>query len=211
MSTLAAAPQARLVFVVRATTPGPEPQGPDADERTLVERARVDIDAFAELYRRYLPRIHAFALRRTGSIEAAEDVCSATFEAALRGLPDFRWQPGGLAPWLFRIASNQTVAHHRRAGLARSDRGQAAMARLHESATEGDLSDLLPSDVSQLRTALDQLHPRYQRAVALRYLADLSPADAAHAMGLSRPAFAVVLSRGLKALRRELERGGGHR
>lgn len=211
MSTLAAPPQARLVSVVHGAAPPPEPKGSDADEQELVERARVDIDAFAELYRRYLPRIHAFALRRTGSVEVAEDVCSATFEAALRGITSFQWQSGGLAPWLFRIASNQTVAHHRSVGRARSERGQAAIAQLHETTTAGDLSDLLPADITQLRQALDSLHPRYQRAVALRYLADLDTADAAQAMGLSRPAFAVVLSRSLKALRRRLERGGTER
>lgn len=80
------------------------------------------------------------------------------------------------------------------------------MALLHEPSTEGDLSDLLPDDVSSLRAALDRVHPRYQRAVSLRYLSGLEAADAAKAMGLNRPAFAVVLSRGMNALRRELGR-----
>lgn len=213
MSTLVARPRTRLVAVIDAAEPGPgefhpAEQGSLTDEQHLVERARADIDAFAELYRMYLPRIHNFAFRRTGSVEAAEDICSATFEAALRGIGDFEWKAGGLAPWLFRIASNQTVAHHRRQGRVRSKRGQAAMARLHDPSTDGDVGDLLPDDVGELRVALDRLHARYQRAVSLRYLSGLDQADAARAMGLSRPAFAVVLSRALKALRRELTRGG---
>ena len=60
--------------------------GDEADERELVERARVDPSAFAELYRRYLPRVHAFAYRRTGAVEVAEDITSAAFERALRNL-----------------------------------------------------------------------------------------------------------------------------
>ncbi len=179
---------------------------PDFDERDLVERARVDIDAFAELYRRYLPRIHSFALRRTGSVEAAEDVCSATFEAALRNIARFKWKPGGVAPWLFRIAGNQTIAHYRREGRPQTDRGQRAMAQLHLDTSDTDPAGSLGDDDAELRLALDALNPRYQRAIALRYLADLDHGSAAAAMGLARPAFAVVLSRALAAMRRELSR-----
>ncbi|MCP5027248.1 MAG: sigma-70 family RNA polymerase sigma factor [Actinomycetia bacterium] len=175
-------------------------------ERALVERARVDPDAFAELYRLYLDRVHAFAWRRTGSREAAEDVTSATFESAYRSLDSFEWRKGGFAPWLFRIAANQTVGHHRREGRQQSDRGQVALARLHTPVASHDPQDLLGGDHRQLRAALDQLNPRYQRAIALRHLAGLEPDEAARAMGLSRPALAVVLSRALKALRRELDR-----
>ena len=58
----------------------------------------------------------------------------------------------------------------------------------------------------ELRRAMARLPPRYQRAIDLRYLADLDHGEAAKAMGLAKPAFAVVLSRALKALGRELAR-----
>lgn len=175
------------------------------NERALVERAKVDTEAFSELYRHYLSRIHAFAWRRTGDKQAAEDVCAATFESALRGISQFKWGPGGFAPWLFRIASNAVVDHHRREGRAESDRGQRAIAALHEAESIEDGFDVVADDHADLRTALDALNPRYQRAIALRYLADLGPDEAARAMGLTKPALAVVLSRALKALRRELQ------
>ncbi len=174
-------------------------------ERRLVEEARVDADAFSELYRLYVDRVYGYAWRRTGSAEAAEDICSATFEAVLRGLDGFRWRPGGLAPWLFRIAANQVIAHYRREGRPNSDRGQLGLARLHQADIEDDLSRLLDGDHRELRAALDALNPRYQRAIDLRYLTGLSAEEAARAAGLTKPAFAVVLSRALKALRRELE------
>lgn len=173
------------------------------DERDLVERARVDADAFSALYRRFLPQVHAYARRRTGSPEAAEDICSATFEAALKNLHRFKWRSGGFAPWLMRIAANQTIAHYRREGRPSTDRGQLAMSRLHEGAS---FDDLPMEDTGRLREAFDQLPDRYQRVLSLRYLAGLDPAEAAQAMGLAKPALAVVLSRALKALRRELER-----
>lgn len=189
---------------------------PHATERDLAERARVDIDAFAELYRHYLPRIHAFAWRRTGNRQAAEDICAATFEAALKGIDGFRWRNGGFGAWLHRIATNQVIDHHRREARPTSDRGQQAMAAMHtptEIDTPETAMERLAGDREQLRVALDQLNPRYQRAISLRYLADLDHAEAAQAMGLTRPAFAVVLSRALRALRQVLDtdpRGGDH-
>lgn len=182
------------------------PPDPTLDERDLVERARTDADAFAELYRRYLPRVHAYVWRRTGSREAAEDLTSQVFEAALRGLPRFRWRPGGLAPWLFRIAANEVVAHYRREGRTGSDRGQWAMATMTELVADDGFTDLVgDDDTARVRRALAGLSPRYQRAIDLRYLAGLDHEEAARAMGLAKPAFAVVLSRALKALRRAID------
>lgn len=192
----------------------PSAPSPLPDERDLVERAKSDAGAFSDLYRHYLPRVHTYAWRRTGSREAAEDITAATFEAVLRALPRFRWGAGGFAPWLFRIAANQVVAHHRREARPRSERGQRAMATLTEPVAGDTFTDLDPftpagsteTDAGQIRHALARLSPRYQRAIDLRYLADLDHEAAAKAMGLAKPAFAVVLSRALKALRRELGR-----
>jgi RNA polymerase sigma factor (sigma-70 family) len=53
--------------------------------------------------------------------------------------------------------------------------------------------------------ALGRLNERYQRAISLRYLAGLSPEDAARAMGVSKATLAVVLHRALGALRRAMD------
>ena len=192
--------------LVRVST---DPTHPD--EQALVARAADDFDAFAQLYRRYLPEVHAFAYRRTGSVEAAEDICSATFEAALRSIGRFRWRDTGLRPWLFRIAARQVIAHYRREGRAASERGQRAMASLAEAPAPA-ADDLAETDDGALRSALGRLNSRYERAISLRYLAGLDTTEAARAMGLTNAAFSVVLTRATKALRRELERprGGRH-
>ena len=79
------------------------------DERALIERARTDPDAFAELYRRHVDGIHRFARRRTGDGSEAEDITAVTFERALAGLARFRPGPDGIAPWLYRIAGNEIL------------------------------------------------------------------------------------------------------
>lgn len=171
-----------------------------------MERARVDPAAFAELYRRYLPRIHAFAYRRTGAVEAAEDVTSAAFERALRNLDGFTWRQGGFGPWLYRITANELADHHRRAGRAATDRYRGAAARA--VATEPvDPADVVGdrAAVEEVLRAMDRLSPRYERALALRYLSGLSNDEAAAAMGVTRATMAVIVFRATRALRRLLE------
>lgn len=170
-----------------------------------MERARADPSAFAELYRRYLPRVHGFAYRRTGTVEVAEDITSAAFERALRNLHSFKWQPGGFGPWLFRIVSNELVDHYRRTGRAASPRSlDAARGMLPDAG--GDPADEVGARdaVAEVLMAMERLNPRYQQALSLRYLAGLSPEEAARAMGTSKATMAVVLHRATRALRRAL-------
>ena len=169
------------------------------DERTLVEQARSDPDAFAALYRRYVGRVHAFAYRRSGSREVAEDVTAATFERALRGLAGFEWRGGGFGSWLFRIAANQLADHHR--GDSRDARAYEAI----EAMAAGSDSHTSGPAVGELRRALSTLRPRYQEAISLRYLAGLSHEEAAAALGVSKPVMAVTLHRALAALRKAME------
>ena len=179
-----------------------------ADERSLVELARADPEAFAELYRRYLPRVYAFAYRRTGSVEAAEDVTSAAFERSLRNLGAFRWRAGGFGPWLFRIVANELADQYRDAGRAASTRARSAAQRLSGSPAE-DPAEVVGArdEVQEVLVAMGRLSPRYQTALSLRYLSGLTADEAASAMGTSRATMAVVVFRATRALRREVDQG----
>lgn len=172
------------------------------DERDLVAAARTDADAFAELYRRHLPGVHAFLLRRTGSRPLAEDIAAATFERALRNLGRFEWRPGGFGPWLYRIAANELAGYYR--NEARRHRREATAA--HRDATAVDDSTApIPDADDELLVALATLRPRYQEVLSLRYLADLDPAEVAASLLVTRPHLAVLLRRARIALRRALE------
>lgn len=178
---------------------------PQLDEQSLVELARRDPAAFADLYRRYLPRVYAFAYRRTGSPAAAEDVTSAAFERALRSLNSFAWRAGGFGPWLFRIAANELVDHYRREARASSDRAhRAGLALL--GAEPRDPADEVASrdDALEVLAAMSELSPRYQRALSLRYLSGLTADEAAAAMGTSKATMAVIVHRAIRALRRAM-------
>jgi RNA polymerase sigma-70 factor (ECF subfamily) len=177
----------------------------ELDERRLVELARTDPEAFAELYRRYVPRVYAFAYRRSGIIEVAEDITSATFERALSHLGSFSWRASGFGPWLFRIAANELVDHYRRTARSTSDRAVIAARVLVADAAPDPADEVGIRDATvEVLDAMSVLPARYQQALSLRYLAGLSTTEAAAAMGISKATLAVTVFRATRALRRVL-------
>jgi RNA polymerase sigma-70 factor (ECF subfamily) len=174
----------------------------DDDDRRLAERAKdADTDAFAELYRRYVDRIHAFAWYRTRSREAAEDITSAAFERAWRAMPRFEWRGGGFRPWLFRIAATETAGWHRHRGRAnRLVERVGADPSFDEAA--GPVLVGVDGRIDEVVAAVGTLRARYQEVITLRYLSGLSADEAAEVMGCSKATLAVTLHRAMNALRR---------
>lgn len=174
-------------------------------ERALVDRARTDPTAFAQLYRMHLDAVYRFTYRRCGSKDVAEEATASAFERALRSFDQFEWRDGGMRPWLLRIASNEVAEHFRRAGREHGRRGQLALRELStghdETPTGAGAVDLMA-----LHDALDRLPERYRAVISLRYLAGLSADDAAAELGCTKGVLAVTLHRALGALRREMER-----
>ncbi|MGB3327833.1 MAG: sigma-70 family RNA polymerase sigma factor [Thermomicrobiales bacterium] len=90
--------------------PSPDPDGSDAQ---LVARARLgDAQAFALLYRRYLPRVYDFTASRLATRDQAEDATQTIFLKALQALPTCR-DPEHFAGWLFAIARNVVTDTYR--------------------------------------------------------------------------------------------------
>jgi RNA polymerase sigma-70 factor (ECF subfamily) len=180
------------------------------DEERLVELARTDRQAFAELYRRHVGTVYGHLVRQCGSKQVAEDVTSATFERALRHIGEFRWQPPGIRPWLLRIASNELAGWYRREGRSERPRGQYALRALSsvggqaEHGPGGDDEAFDTSTLAQVQAALRTLPARYQEVIGLRLVAGLSADETARTLGWSKPTVAVTLHRAVVALRRAM-------
>ena len=83
-------------------------------EKELVERAKSDTGAFGELYDQYYSRILGYVLRRTASIEIAQDVTSEVFFKALKHLGQFHWRGVPFSAWLYRIACHEIANNLRK-------------------------------------------------------------------------------------------------
>lgn len=182
----------------RPNTRAPEAtHSPPETDTALVQAARTDPRAFGALYDRYVDRVYRYLYRQTGRRETAEDLTSLTFLRALSGLKrvDPR-QP--FAPWLLRIAHNVLI-----------DERRAGAHTVH--LTDDVVRILVEQSDPQAESSLEQAEaflaytrdlPADQRdALALRFIADLSTAQTATALGRSVAATKMLVWRAVAAVR----------
>jgi RNA polymerase sigma-70 factor (sigma-E family) len=142
--------------------------------------------SFESLYR----LAYRVAYRILGDRPEAEDVAQETLARAV-----LRWSrlEAGPEGWISRVASNLAVDRYRR----------RARARRAPSGPTGVVDERLV-ERADLVAALRSLPRRQREVVVLRYLADLSEANVAAALGCSAGSVKTHASRGLAALRRQL-------
>jgi len=174
--------------------PGPHPVA--ASDEALARRAGADPEAFAELYRRYLPRIYAYCHARLDAREAAEDATSQVFVNAYAAIP--RLRADHVRAWLFTIAHHVVTDVHRQRGsplpLDRAEDAVDAGPRPEQMTLAGDAS-------TELRRAIRQLSPDQQRVIELR-LAGLTRPEIRTVLGRSRPWVDTTQHRAVQRLRR---------
>ena len=164
-------------------------------ERRLIEASQRDPRRFAQLYERYVDRVYAFALARTGDRTAAEDVTAETFRLAFQHLPRFEWRGVPFSAWLFRTAANAAIDLHR------SPR-EAALDDLAGEPSESWESHFIEVEERiQLFELVSRL-PRDQRQViAMRFGQERSIREVAQELGRSEGAVKQLQLRALQRMR----------
>lgn len=187
------------------SSPQPNPMRPGTPEVTsgesdeqVARRAATDPAAFAELYRRYVVRVHRYCSRRLASEELAEDATSQVFLKALEGLR--RGRIDNVASWIFSIAHNEVVDRYR------NQRPSSPIERIPdlESADPGPEAEVIHQlEMTELRALLPRLTPDQQRVIELR-LAGLDTREIQDVLGKGKSWVNVTQFRALKQLRRLL-------
>lgn len=154
--------------------------------------------AFEDLYREYVDRIYGFLRSQLGSAADAEDVTSQVFMKAFEAYSRFEPRHASPAAWLFQIARNAALDHHRRAG--RREKTERALAR--EPSTAVDPGAVAQERIlfRELMEAVARLPDRYREVVGLRH-SGLSFVEVGSLMGCSEDAAKMLYHRALKALR----------
>ncbi|MEV4423600.1 sigma-70 family RNA polymerase sigma factor [Patulibacter sp. NPDC049589] len=151
---------------------------------------------FEVVVERHGPAVLRFCVARMGP-DRGEECFQETLLAALRAYDELR-DPGAVGGWLFQIAQRKIVDAARSAARAPDPAGDDLEAHLdpwHD-----------PEPGSGIWARVATLPPKQREALALRYLADLSHADVAVAMGTSVEAARRSVFEGLRRLRDEVER-----
>lgn len=177
------------------------------DDQNLLTAPDPNGERFAVFYRRYLPDVLSFVLRRVANRELSADLTAEVFAAALQARSTFDPQRGDARGWLCTIASNKIVDSHRRGRVEDACRrrlGMSAIAledddlrRVEEiaaaSAAFGDSSQMLAA-----------LAPDVRAAVAARVLDEREYPDIAAELNCSESVVRKRVSRGLASLRSKL-------
>jgi len=167
---------------------------------------RGDRAAFASLYRAFAgPLYHRVLLPRLGDADLAADAMAETFRAFLERLVSFQEQGRSVWGWLATVAANKANDVYR--ARARGDRAMHNYQALLEPLWERS-GPPRPDEVHEqhrlreaVATVLGTIHPRYRRAIELRFLEDRPRPECADALAVNLGTFDVLLLRALRAFR----------
>ncbi len=172
----------------------------------LLGSIRGNSSAFAAFYDRYETAIVGYLLSRTHDAELAADLTAEVFAAALSAAARYRPETATAAPWLF------TIAQHT---LARSVRRGRVEARARHRLGISDAFELETSQIDHVHAAVagDQwvgqllagLPDDQQTAIRARILDELAYPEIADRLKTSELVIRKRVSRGLAALREQLE------
>jgi RNA polymerase sigma-70 factor (sigma-E family) len=156
--------------------------------------------SFAALYERHAPAALRLAYLLTGERELAEDLMQDAFVKVLGRYQDLR-QPDAFEAYLRRTIVNLSYSTFRRRRL---ERAQTTRERLQLASTRPTHEpDIGVQD--ELWRRLQRVAPRQRGALVLRYYLDLSERETAELLGCSVSSVKSLISRGLTALREQLE------
>ena len=168
------------------------------DDAALVKLAQGSPQAFEQLYRRYRQPVLAFCYRQLRDRDEAEDVSSAAFVAALRGLSRFQERGNSFRAWLFQIVRNEIWMSRRQAARHPEQPLDAAGELVDPARSPEDLA-LLADGQLRLAALLALLTPSERDVIDLT-LADLTTAEIAEVLDVSLPAVRTRRSRALARL-----------
>jgi RNA polymerase sigma-70 factor (ECF subfamily) len=193
----------------------PSPNGQDSQtldeervaEVALIERAKLDPTAFADLYERYVDRIYAYIYYRTGDVRDAEDLTARVFYRALAHLPDFNQTGAPFIAWLYRIAHNLVANWHRD-----NTRHPEVPLDLYLHSPVGEGAPHAQAEraeaESKLLEAIRALPDDRQQLLLLKFVDGLSNLEIGKILGRSEGAIKSLYHRTLLTLREEMEKRG---
>jgi RNA polymerase sigma factor (sigma-70 family) len=178
----------------------------DSSDETLLVEARRSAPAFAELYRRYEGAMLGYFARRVRTPELAADLAAETFAQALASCRRYKVRQGPAAAWLFGIARHVLARSFERGRVENRARRRLGLPAL--ALTDEALDVVLASGVGlevEAESVLSRLPAGQREAVRARIIDERAYAEIASELRCSESVVRKRVSRGLAALRTEME------
>lgn len=172
---------------------------------------RGDQDAFRQLVERYQRSVYNITWRMVRNDEDARDLTQETFIRVFRGLGTYD-QTRTFSTWLFRIATNLCIDHHRKKkmrtvsidGSQIGDETREPMA-LPDHGPRPDRLHEVTNLAERIDTFLERLSPAYRAVLVLRYREQLSYEEMAEVLDIPLGTVKARLHRAHRHLRDLME------
>lgn len=168
-------------------------------------------EKFSEIYDQYIDKIYRFVYFKVSSQEIAEDITSKVF---LKGweayqkyqIPNPNDQKEILNPsaFLYQIARNTVIDHYREKSKIKIISADIAP-QIVDPKTGLEERAILSSQFQEVKLAIQNLKQDYQDIIICHYIDDMKVPEIAEFMGKPAGTVRVMLHRGLKALKKEME------
>jgi RNA polymerase sigma-70 factor, ECF subfamily len=186
----------------------------EINDMEIVERVKGgDMEAFAEIVRRYSDRVYRFVYSRIGSQEDAYDAAQDVMIQVLESIGSFRGE-AKFSTWLYSVALNYCRNYRRKAGRVRlvsihkgtgDDETEIQIRDDRERTEERVIQDEM---VSAIKLEMTKLPDDYREILHLRDIEGLPYEEIASVTGISLSNVKVRIHRGREMLRKRLAARG---
>ncbi|WP_354697307.1 sigma-70 family RNA polymerase sigma factor [Paraconexibacter sp. AEG42_29] len=171
----------------------------------------MDAEDISRLYADHARGVLRFCARRTFDAETAVDLVAEVFALAFEQRRTFRGSvEAERVGWLYGIARNVVGTHHRRGDVHRRAVARLGVERRELRPEEFERIEEL-AGLAELRArvaaAMTTLPADQREAVRLRVVDELDYPEVAQRTGVSEQTVRARVSRGLRALERQLDTG----
>jgi RNA polymerase sigma-70 factor, ECF subfamily len=167
------------------------------DETQLIRDADSNFEAFAELYRTNITRVYRYHMVHVGNANAAEDLTSQTFMAALKEFPSFR-RRRPFAVRVLEIAVEKCLKDHR---WSRRELPDDAVLYYQVSSLPTNKAAMQHMELESVSRALKQISSARAETIILYFFGDLTNSEISVVLKKSTDSIGAHVSRGLEDLR----------
>jgi len=190
---------------LRAARNGALMSHPSDDARLIARAQEGELAAVAEIYERHHGAIYRYVFYRVGDAPTAEDLTGTVFVRVVENIDRFVYRGRPLLTWLYTIARNVVVDHHRRTG-------GPAIVPLEERLVNGAVDVERAADRAltqqRLARALSHLTEDQRQVIVLKFMEQMTNQEAAQTMEKTVGAVKSLQHRALAALQRILAEDG---
>ncbi len=161
-----------------------------------------NLDALGTLFERYHRQVYGFFVKLTRDTDLSEDLTQSTFERIMRYRHSYRGD-GSFRGWLFQVARNVRVDHHRANRIKVDQEVELAELPLLTPTVSAALENRERQEA--LEKAIAELPDTYRETLLLVWQQEMKYREVAEALGTTETNIKSRIHRAVRALRRKLE------